>query len=59
MGCAGVSTVPTPPAAYCKIAKPITYDSTADSAETVRQIDEHNGTWVCLCENDCPKAPAP
>lgn len=46
-----------PPAtnSFCAIAKPIFYDSRADSADTVKQIEAHNRTVVCLCENDCPK----
>lgn len=48
----------TPPIAsnsFCAIAKPIFYDSRADSANTVAQIEAHNRTVVCLCEDDCPK----
>ena len=40
---------------YCRIAKPIGYDSKADSPETVKDIEAHNSKWVCVCENDCPK----
>jgi hypothetical protein len=49
----------TPPAinSYCAIAKPIYYDSRADSAKTVGQVEAHNSTWACLCEADCPKQP--
>jgi len=42
---------------YCRIAKPLTFDGIADSAETVRQIERHNSQWVCVCEHDCPKTP--
>lgn len=54
-GCAhdltGVDTV----SEYCRIAEPITYDSEADTPETVRQIEKHNSQWACVCESDCPK----
>ena len=39
---------------YCAIAKPISYDGKADTAETVGQIEKHNSQFICLCENDCP-----
>lgn len=60
-GCDVVLTPPKPiPArqivqdSYCKLAQPIRYDSAHDSADTVRQIEAHNSTWVCTCEGDCP-----
>ena len=53
-GCAHVSTPPPAINAYCVVAKPIRYDSRTDSAATVAQIEAHNSTWVCLCEQDCP-----
>lgn len=54
--CATGSTVPVPTAdSYCRIAKPISYDSTVDSAATVGEIEAHNSAWVCVCEHDCPK----
>ncbi len=43
---------------YCRIAKPIGYDSRTDTAETVKAIETHNSTWVCLCESDCPASTA-
>lgn len=46
----GVRTV----SEYCHIASPITYDSKADTPETVAQIEQHNGKWACRCEADCP-----
>lgn len=52
-GCATVSTVPVN--SYCAIAKPISYDATKDSSETVTEIEAHNSVFVCLCEDDCPK----
>ena len=52
-GCATVSTVPVN--SYCAIAKPISYDVTKDTSETVREIEAHNSVFVCLCEDDCPK----
>jgi hypothetical protein len=42
---------------YCLVAGPIIYDSMADTAETVAQIEQHNSKWACLCDRDCP-APA-
>ena len=49
-GAGGVKTV----SEYCRIAEPITYDRTADTPETVQQIERHNSKFVCLCEGDCP-----
>jgi hypothetical protein len=40
---------------YCVVASTISYDSRADTPETVAQIEAHNSRWVCLCEQDCPK----
>jgi hypothetical protein len=40
---------------YCRIAKPIGYDSKADTAETVKAVENHNSKWSCVCENDCPR----
>ena len=40
---------------YCRIAKPISYDSKADSAETVKEIETHNSKWACVCDGDCPR----
>ncbi len=51
-GCATVSTAPLD--SYCAIARPISYDTTRDTAETVAAIEIHNSQWVCLCELDCP-----
>jgi hypothetical protein len=39
---------------YCRIAKPLSYDTARDSVETVKEVEKHNSKWVCLCENDCP-----
>jgi len=40
---------------YCRIAKPICYDSRADTAETVKAIEAHNSAWACVCDKDCPR----
>jgi hypothetical protein len=40
---------------YCRIAKPISYDSKTDTAETVKEIEAHNSKWACVCDGDCPK----
>ena len=53
-GCATVSTELKPISDYCRIAKPITFDSKVDSHETIAQITYHNNQWVCVCEHDCP-----
>ena len=52
-GCATVSTVPVN--SYCVIAKPISYDATKDTSETVKKIEAHNSVFVCVCEQDCPE----
>ena len=52
-GCATVSTAPVN--SYCAIAKPISYDATKDTPETVAEVELHNGVFICLCEQDCPK----
>ncbi len=52
-GCATVSTAPVN--SYCAIAKPISYDATKDTVETVKEVEIHNSVFVCLCEQDCPK----
>lgn len=56
-GCAIGSTAPAVVSDYCRIAKPISFDTKIDSPETVAEIEEHNSKWVCVCENDCPKKP--
>ncbi len=48
-GCKSDSVVPTE---YCLIAEPISF-SDADTAETRRQIDEHNARWACVCDAQC------
>lgn len=52
--CVSGSTAPLVISDYCRIAKPIGYDSKVDTAETVKAIEAHNSQWVCLCESDCP-----
>ena len=52
-GC--VTDLTAPVNSYCAIAKPITYDATKDTPETVAEIEAHNSVLVCLCEDDCPK----
>lgn len=52
--CVSGSTAPLVVSDYCRIAKPIGYDSKADTAETVKVIEAHNSQWACLCESDCP-----
>jgi uncharacterized protein YceK len=55
-GCATVSTRATATSSeYCRIAKPIQYNSKLDSPATVARIEAHNSEYVCVCEHDCPK----
>lgn len=53
-GCATGSTAPVVVSDYCRIARPIGYDTTRDTPETVKAVEQHNSQWVCLCEHDCP-----
>ena len=52
--CVHGSTPPPAVNSFCAVAKPIFYDSRADSSGTVKQVEEHNRRFVCLCEGDCP-----
>jgi hypothetical protein len=52
-GCETVSTVPVN--SYCAVAKPITYDATKDTPQTIKEIEAHNSAFICICEADCPK----
>jgi hypothetical protein len=54
--CVSGSTAPLVVSDYCRIAKPIGYDSRADSAETVKAVEAHNSIYECVCNDDCPKA---
>ena len=54
-GCGIASTAPAVVSDYCAIAKPVSYDSLRDTAETVAQIERENSKWACVCERDCPK----
>jgi hypothetical protein len=49
-GCVTASTAPVA-SSYCRIAKPITYDTTKDTPDTVKQVEAHNSRWVALCES--------
>ena len=51
-GCAAALTAPV--SSYCAIAKPISYDSRADTSVTVAAVQAHNSKWLCVCEADCP-----
>ena len=53
-GCVLDSTAPAVVSDYCKITKPISYDSLKDTAETIAEIEAHNSRYVCVCEHDCP-----
>ena len=52
--CVSGSTAPLVVSDYCRIAKPIGYDSKADSAETVKAVEAHNWSWACVRDKDCP-----
>lgn len=54
-GCVTGSTGGVPVNSYCAIAKPISYDATQDTPETVKEVETHNSVFVCVCEQDCPK----
>jgi uncharacterized protein YceK len=54
-GCVTDLTEAVPTNSYCAIAKPITYDATQDTPETVAEVELHNSVFSCLCEDDCPK----
>ena len=52
-GCATGLTVAGKPqivSDYCRIAKPITYDTIKDTQDTVQQVEAHNSQWVAVCE---------
>ena len=34
---------------YCLNARPITFSAALDSAETIRQVREHNAVYAHLC----------
>ena len=53
-GCVTGSTGRVPVNSFCAIAKPITYDATKDTPETVKEVEAHNSVFICLCEQDCP-----
>jgi hypothetical protein len=57
-GCVASTIAPVVVSDYCRIARPIPYDSTRDSAETVADIEAHNSRWECVCNHDCPKPEA-
>ncbi len=52
-------TDPVPLSNYCALTKPITYDSTKDTPETVAEIEAHNSRFECVCNHDCPKGTNP
>lgn len=55
-GCVGALTAPPVVVSdYCRIAFPIEYDSEKDTEQTRKAIEDHNSTYVCLCEHDCPE----
>lgn len=57
-GCVANTTAPVVVSDYCRIARPIAFDSTRDTPETVRDIEIHNSQWECVCNHDCPKQEA-
>ena len=50
-GCVAASTAPVVNS-YCRLAKPITYDTTKDTPDTVAQVEAHNSQWVAVCEGE-------
>lgn len=57
-GCDLNTTAPVPLSNYCALTRPISYDSTKDTIETVAEIEAHNLRFECICNRDCPKEPA-
>jgi hypothetical protein len=57
-GCDLNTTDPVPLSNYCALTKPISYDSTKDTQETVAEIEAHNSRYECVCNRDCPKESA-
>ena len=55
--CETVSTGVAVGGDYCRIARPIAYDGKLDTPGTVRQVELHNSSFVCVCEGDCPRKP--
>jgi hypothetical protein len=53
------TTDPVPLSNYCALTKPITYDTTKDTPETVAEIEAHNSRYECVCNHDCPKGVNP
>lgn len=39
---------------FCRIYKPIHYDASLDTVDTIKQIESLNSQFVCVCEHDCP-----
>lgn len=57
--CALGSTAPAPMQPIrthnlCRLTAPMTYDSVADSPETVAQVEAFNAVWLSLCEPASP-----
>jgi hypothetical protein len=48
-GCGGSTAVHD----FCLIYEPI-YAAERDTPQTLKQIDEINGKYECLCRDDCP-----
>jgi hypothetical protein len=48
-GCGGNTAVHD----FCLIYEPI-YAAERDTPQTLKQIDEINGKYECLCRDDCP-----
>ncbi len=57
--CVPNTTDPVPLSNYCALTKPITYDTTKDTPETVAEIEAHNSRYECVCNHDCPKGVNP
>ncbi len=54
-GCDLNMTGPVPLNNYCALTKPITFDGTKDTKQTIAEIEAHNSRFECVCNRDCPK----
>lgn len=51
-GCVSASSAPQDN--LCRLVAPITFDRRSVDARLAADLDRLNGTWVCVCEGDCP-----
>lgn len=48
-------TPAAPTDAACLVLRPISYSASRDTAETVREVREHNAALLALCPNLAPR----